>query len=293
MGVSVEHWRSLLIRRLSSFILLVLLLAPAWGQTEFTADELADTFQVHFTDLGGKSVIWAENLQDLPLTVTIELTELTNAAAAETSPVTATVPGRTRLNLIHLEPLEPRRRYRYNFNWHCTFGSLDAHHDPATVYRLPFDSGSTYKVAQGFHGAFSHTGDNEFAVDFLMPEGTRVLAARDGVVVRCVGRFTEGGTEARHWTRFNSVYVQHADGTIGEYDHLRYNGPAVKPGDRVKAGDLLGYSGNTGYSQGPHLHFYVYRAVDGHKRESFPIRFAVKGSSHPVEPVQGEAYTAP
>jgi len=287
------HRRSLLIKRLSSFILLLLLLVPARAQTEFTAEELADTFQVHFTDLAGKSVIWAENLQDLPITVTVELTGLSNVVPVETSPVTATIPGRTRLNLIHLEPVEPRVRYHYNFTWHCTFGSMDAHHDASAVYRLPFASGTTHKVAQGFHGAFSHQGDNEYAVDFLMPEGTRVLAARDGVVVRCVGKFSEGGTEARHWTRFNCVQVQHADGTIGEYDHLRYNGPQVKPGDHVKAGDFLGYSGSTGYSRGPHLHFYVYRAVDGHKRKSFPIRFRVAGAPEPIEPVEGEAYTAP
>ena len=286
------HRRSLLSGWLSSFILL-LFLAPAWGQGKFTAEDLADTFRVGFTDLGGKSVIWAENLQDLPFTVTIDMTQLTNVASAEGSPVTVTVPGRTRINVVHLEPVDPHARYRYNFNWHCTFGSREAHHDPATVYRLPFASGTQHKISQGFHGKFSHTGDSEYAVDFLMPEGTAVLAARDGKVVRCVEKFSEGGTDDSFWTRYNCVQVQHDDGTIGEYDHLRYNGAAVNPGDMVHAGDLVGYSGNTGYSQGPHLHFYVYRAVDGFKRESFPIRFAVAGSEEAVEPVQGQVYRAP
>ncbi len=89
------------------------------------------------------------------------------------------------------------------------------------------------------------------------------------------------------------MQIRHADGTIGEYDHLRHNGVVVKAGDPVKAGDLLGYSGNTGYSQSQHLHFMVFRAVDGLTRETFPIRFLIAGQRSTVEPVEGNSYTVP
>jgi murein DD-endopeptidase MepM/ murein hydrolase activator NlpD len=47
----------------------------------------------------------------------------------------------------------------------------------------------------------------------------------------------------------------------------------VKTGQTVETGEVIGLSGNTGYSSGPHLHFDVFRAKDGKTRESVPIRF--------------------
>lgn len=57
--------------------------------------------------------------------------------------------------------------------------------------------------------------------------------------------------------RANFVCVQHSDGTYARYFHLSRNGVRVKKGDRVAAGDILGLSGNTGFSSAPHLHFDV------------------------------------
>ena len=51
--------------------------------------------------------------------------------------------------------------------------------------------------------------------------------------------------------------IKHADDTFGVYWHMKHNGVLVKVGDKVKQGDDIARSGNTGNSSGPHLHFDV------------------------------------
>ena len=67
-------------------------------------------------------------------------------------------------------------------------------------------------------------------------------------------------------------------------------GNVVRVGDRVSRKQLIGYSGNTGFTSGPHLHFVIFRAIDGFKRESFPMRF--RTSAGTSSPVKGQSYTS-
>ena len=89
----------------------------------------------------------------------------------------------------------------------------------------------------------------------------------------------------------NSILVQHADGTIGVYLHLQKGGNKVKVGDRVKAGEPIGLSGNTGFSSGPHLHFAVFTLKNGAERMTIPVKFRT-AESEAVIPVSGHAYMA-
>ncbi|MEW6278769.1 MAG: M23 family metallopeptidase, partial [Candidatus Eremiobacterota bacterium] len=273
--------------RLAALLVWLLMAAVAGAQ------ELDEILQVQFEDRPDGSVIRAHNRQSAEVTLTVTLTENFNVQPVEGQVVTRTVPGNTRVEMIHLRPSDPGQRWSYNYVYHFTWGSLEARHDDSVVYALPYASGQTFQVIQGFNGSFSHTGDNQYAVDFDLPEGTPVLCAREGTVIRAEGRYTEGGVDEKYWTRANAVQVRHRDGTVGEYVHLKPGGVAVRPGQRVSVGDLLGYSGSTGYSRFPHLHFFVYKALDGYRRQSFPIRFRVGGRATPVEPVEGESYTAP
>ncbi len=119
----------------------------------------------------------------------------------------------------------------------------------------------------------SHTGRLRYAVDWSMPEGSPVCAARAGRVVRAVAGFDRGG-RAREMQEFsNLLMIQHADGTLGEYLHLQQNGVLVKVGDEVQAGELVARSGNTGCSTGPHLHSHVRQPLDGSTWRSVPVRF--------------------
>jgi murein DD-endopeptidase MepM/ murein hydrolase activator NlpD len=106
-----------------------------------------------------------------------------------------------------------------------------------------------------------------------MPEGTPVYAARGGVVVKIKDDSNRGGSSMKYDCYNNYVLVRHDDGTLGHYCHLKKNGVQVKAGQRVKTGDWIALSGNTGFSSGPHLHFCVFKTRNGRERDSIPIRF--------------------
>jgi len=102
-----------------------------------------------------------------------------------------------------------------------------------------------------------------------MPEGTPIVAARGGMVVK-----VENGQSGRgNNPSGNFVRILHDDGTMGVYLHLMRGSVLVSEGQRVGEGTPLGRSGNTGNSSGPHLHFVVQRNV-GLALESIPYDFA-------------------
>jgi len=195
--------------------------------------------------------------------------------------------------LAEMEIIDPTRRYTREFSFRAKFGDPRAR--PAEyAYRLPYPTGQTHSVLQGFHGTFSHRGSNEFAVDFDCPVATPVLAARDGIVVAYNAAAQGAGTtpEFLDYRRTNFVLVLHDDGTVGEYMHLSPSGIEVKAGQRVERGSRLGLSGNTGFSSTPHLHFQVMTsAEDGASVLSFPFKLATK-PKRVEEPVQGRRYSA-
>jgi murein DD-endopeptidase MepM/ murein hydrolase activator NlpD len=139
------------------------------------------------------------------------------------------------------------------------------------------------------------TKESRHAIDFAMPVGTPVVAAREGVVIAAEWRHEAGGKRLEFWSKGNAVRVRHPDGTIGNYVHLMHAGVAVEVGEPVQAGRILGYSGSTGFSSGPHLHFAVTRVAssqDGFEEISEPITFYVGKPPRPFRPRAGLAVTA-
>ncbi len=161
--------------------------------------------------------------------------------------------------------------YGYRYRW--IMGNKDAKHQDDYLYRLPYKKGSAYMVSQGFNGTSTHKGRSRYAVDFSMPESTQIYAAREGVVVKTKADSTQHGFSKRFASFGNFITIQHDDGTMATYYHLKKNGVVVSVGSLVKRGELIGYSGNTGYSSGPHLHFAVFKATEKLTTQSLPIKF--------------------
>jgi len=170
-----------------------------------------------------------------------------------------------------------------------TVGVPDPDHDDYYAYRLPYGNAVSYPVLQSYGSKLSHRGAEFFTLDFQMAEGTEVHAARGGVVALVEESHSEGCWEELCARLANYVVILHADGTTGEYFHLHNNGVAVRPGDRVSAGDFIAFSGNTGYSTTPHLHFGVYGARARGRTQSIGVRF-VTHTGIVREPRRGARY---
>ena len=168
------------------------------------------------------------------------------------------VPARSsHIKLVELSRIEKSKSVRYSFKSKSVFGNVNSSaYDSSYQYDLPYKKGQGYLLFQGYNGRFTH--QNENALDFEMPEGTEILAARDGIVVKAVQENTQSCAEKECQKFNNYILVYHADGTFAVYNHIRFNGAAVRQGDKINKGDMIAYSGKTGWASGPHLHFECY-----------------------------------
>ncbi|HUQ51144.1 MAG TPA: M23 family metallopeptidase [Gammaproteobacteria bacterium] len=158
-------------------------------------------------------------------------------------------------------------------------GRIDADHDDGYLYRLPYGADVSFPIIQGYGAKLSHHGAERYTLDFGMPVGTPVHAARDGLVVLVEDSHDSGCASEECGRDANFVVVLHADGTTGEYFHLERGSAQVRVGDRVERGQPLARSGNTGFSTAPHLHFGVYRTDRDHRTESLAVSFETRGGA--------------
>jgi murein DD-endopeptidase MepM/ murein hydrolase activator NlpD len=133
--------------------------------------------------------------------------------------------------------------------------------DTSYIYALPYEEGKTFRVIQGYFSHFTHK--ERAALDFNMKRGTKITAARDGVVTRVKEDGTKGGLNRKYRSHGNNIIIQHADGSRAGYWHLQHNGALVNVGDTVKKGQVIAISGKTGYAMVPHLHFLVWTNKNG------------------------------
>ena len=108
-------------------------------------------------------------------------------------------------------------------------------------------------------------------IDYRAPTGTPVYAAGDGKVIE----------SAKNQYNGNYVFIQHANSIVTKY--LHFSRRAVKKGQRVRQGQVIGYVGATGLAQGPHLHYEF--VVRGKHRNPRTVALPA------VEPLEESALT--
>ncbi|WPC05287.1 peptidoglycan DD-metalloendopeptidase family protein [Pseudomonas benzenivorans] len=217
-----------------------------------------------------------------PVQVELKLVEVDNAVGAPDEPINWVLPPRSSMRLATLAPRDAGRPLRYTPKLRYALG------DPRLLptrqrYPLPW-RGGPFRLTQGANGKYSHfTPKGRYAMDIAMPEGTPIVAARGGVVVKTENQQSGRGTNPSG----NYVRILHDDGTMGVYLHLMKGSVQVREGRRVEAGQQIARSGNTGNSTGPHLHFVVQRNV-GLALESIPFSFSQPVDSLPNFAIGGE-----
>lgn len=217
-----------------------------------------------------------------PVQIELKLEQVDNAIGAPDKPITWVLPPRSKIRLATLTARDAGKPLRYTPKLRYALG------DPRLLptqqsYPLPW-RGGPFRLTQGANGRYSHfTAKGRYAMDIAMPEGTPIVAARGGVVVKTENQQSGRGNNPSG----NYVRILHDDGTMGVYLHLMQGSVSVREGQRINSGSLIARSGNTGNSTGPHLHFVVQRNV-GLALESIPFDFAQPVNSLPNFAVGGE-----
>ena len=232
--------------------------------------------------------IYADNDEPMPMSAQYKF-KLVNLDNTLRNGEIVVVPAKTKKFLIaKLSPIELKSGNQFSFTNSFNFGDArQQNYDVNYVYSLPFETGKTQLIYQGYNGKFSHSG--EFSLDFNLQTGDAVMAARDGIVTEVTDHNTKSCPSISCANYNNRILIMHSDGTFADYAHLKYKGTTVKKGDRVEKGQLIGYSGNTGFSSGPHLHFAVFlNRIDG-KRVFIRTKFQTSVGDQILQ--EGKSYT--
>jgi Peptidase family M23/Domain of unknown function (DUF4124) len=242
----------------------------------FEAPEL----RVYRRDVAGGIALIADNRYYCPIEIAFQLASMDNLPRDTPWSGDRVLPPRSQTELLRLEPEDPKRTIQFQYNFQYIPGDPTARHAPHEPYRLPYALARSFHVSQAAPDQITHLdAASAYAIDFVMPVGTPIYAARGGTVIDVASDFFGAGLDpATDGPRANIVRILHDDGTMALYAHLNWNSIRVEPGQDVERGEYLADSGNTGFSTGPHLHFVV-QVNDHGAIVSVPVEFAGPGGA--------------
>ena len=243
------------------------------GATPTVADERSclGAICVEASDEGDTVTFHAINGSPAPVAVQIQV-QTKGLQPYPMLPEIQLVPAGGLRRIAQYVPSSPDAGWSYRYAWSWIVGDPTAKHNDRHRYRMPFGGREQRKLSQGNDEPFTHNGEHRYAFDFAMPIGTPILAARSGTVILVNDGYAKNGLSNDYLSKANAIYILHDDRTIGIYAHLDA-GSGVRQGMVVRVGDLIGFSGNTGFSSGPHLHFAVWKPDAQNHAQTLPIRF--------------------
>jgi murein DD-endopeptidase MepM/ murein hydrolase activator NlpD len=209
-----------------------------------------------------------------PVEVELTLTDSVNVLSEPSLPARFVIPAQTKRTLVGIGALNQRQTFSYRLGMSSVPGRPISAPVDGLVILPPFSASEQYPISQGFDGEMTHdTPDSQYAIDIVMPVGTSIHAVRSGTVMDVEEDFNRGGKNFEKYAhKANHVRILHEDGTMAVYAHLDLASVNVRPGSRIRAGQKIARSGNTGFSSGPHLHFAI-QQNSGMQTISLPFRF--------------------
>jgi len=248
-----------------NFLCCVLFLLSGWCTAQIN-------IKVYHERVVDGYLIYAENNEFCPASIQLDFT-LKNLRVVDKKHIYLIPATEKKFLLTAVNVIQKNKGYSINYNYFAHRGNhLQQDFDQEYTYGLPYQEGERFILYQGYQGTSTHQGKN--ALDFTMPIGTPITAIRDGVVIKVV----EGNSKScktPDCQQFNNyITIYHEDGTFAEYAHIKKDGAIPNPGDRVKQGEVIGYSGNVGYSSGPHLHLEIF-LQKMKKRQTLKTKFHI------------------
>ncbi len=233
--------------------------------------------------------IFADNREPMPVSAQFDFTLKNLTSTLGNKDIVVIPAGASRFPISTLKPIVNNAANEFSYNNTYNFGNvLLQDYDEDYVYDLPFEKGKSHLIYQGYNGTFSHQGIA--ALDFNLKTGDKVFAARDGLVVEVVQDNTRSCPNISCAKFNNRIVIMHSDGTFADYAHLKLQGSVVKKGQQVKKGQHIGYSGSTGFSSGPHLHFAVFLNRINGNRQYLKTKFKTAEATDAYLE-QGKTYT--
>ncbi len=172
--------------------------------------------------------------------------------------------------LVHKDKSKP---YHYNSSGYKAYPGniLNKEYDKSYIYDLPFKRKSSFILEKSKHAdAKRYNG----AVHFDLPTGTTVTAAREGKIILMKMDSNINCNSIDCEKDANYIGILHSDGTIAQYGHLTYNSNLIQLGDKVEKGQSIALSGNTGWSNKPHLYFHCFLPTE-EGPEYFKMQFKI------------------
>ncbi|WP_299113552.1 M23 family metallopeptidase [uncultured Winogradskyella sp.] len=249
-----------------------------------------DSYTSNWEKFEGGTKLMANNDNWLPITFVLDY-HPENLKADKLNGTYVVVPPRTKnYEVVRFDKIDKSKGWKFKKgNTRTYLGDLtDTEYDENYIYDLPFETNKSFKIGQGYNGNISH--QNKFALDFDMPVNTKVLACRDGIVVQVVKKNSKRCNEPKCAEFNNLVKILHDDGTIMQYLHFRQNGVRVRLGQKVSKGQLIGLSGNVGWSTAPHLHVDLYLTDKNNKYKTLRTKFKINKNDIVDELNKGQTY---
>ena len=174
---------------------------PAQAQ-EYQEEQIERRFEraeVRLLERGGSNgvALIAQNTYFAPVHIAYRIRPIENVSAGTRRSGLVVLPPRSETEIVVVGKSVEDVELRFESEFQFIPGEPGAEHRPELPYRLPYASSSAVRVSQAFPDTKTHTDPaSQHAVDFVMPIGTDVFAARDGVVIEVASDFFEGGTDS-------------------------------------------------------------------------------------------------